>query len=345
MNLDNKAKNSLFYQRVMPSLFLFIFLLLFFVIFRLSFYTFTQFNWGNSSDIAKIILRIIALLLYALIGFWAFYELSDSFTKNKNSSLILSIFQLVPLFLGSNYLIDNEKRDVSLILNFVYSEWIFYVLIISNALIFVIIRLITVENINYQNLIIRALVYLIFSFLIAMFLKIFVFLMKTHSGLSYIIILIAGSSAADIGGFVFGRKFGNKFFKNRLAPNISPQKTWEGFIGGWIFSFLVIITLVVLLNFTDQISQISGRNYFDILFTFPQNSENWISIAKASLILFTIALPIIATIGDLSFSSIKRWNEIKDFSNILKGHGGLLDRLDSIIFVFVLFSLLTIIFK
>ncbi|UUD36202.1 phosphatidate cytidylyltransferase [Mycoplasmopsis citelli] len=350
--LKIKTKNALFKQRILPAIFLSIGLIVIFIIFRLSFYTFSNFNWGNSSNIGHIFLRISSLILYGVFGFWAFYELSFAFTKNKNHAIILSLFQQISILLGINYLkfifgitvIQENFKLVSFLFNIVYNEWIFYVILVMNALIFALIRLITIKDINYVSLFLRTLVYLLVSFLIASFFRVFVFLMFTHSGLSYIIILSAGAIASDIGGFFVGIKLGNKYFKNKLAPTISPKKTWEGFIGGFICSFLVVFTLIISLNFIDLSSQKSDKNYFNILFTAVQKPENSVYLSRTSLVLFTLFIPIISTIGDLSFSMIKRWNEIKDFSKILRGHGGILDRIDSIIFVFIFFSLITIVF-
>ncbi len=94
---------------------------------------------------------------------------------------------------------------------------------------------------------------------------------------------------------------------------ISPKKTWEGFVGGTILgTFIAVMFYKTVIN--------------------PE-------VILSNLILITLFLSIIGQLGDLFFSAIKRHYNKKDFSNIMPGHGGILDRLDSIIFVMLAFSL------
>ncbi|MDD2434778.1 MAG: phosphatidate cytidylyltransferase [Bacilli bacterium] len=102
--------------------------------------------------------------------------------------------------------------------------------------------------------------------------------------------------------------------KHKLLESISPKKTWEGLVGGTIMG--VFIGSIFYYNIID--SEISI----------------WL------LILITTFLSILGQFGDLFFSSIKRYYNKKDFSNIMPGHGGILDRLDSIIFVILGFTFL-----
>lgn len=95
--------------------------------------------------------------------------------------------------------------------------------------------------------------------------------------------------------------------KHKLIESISPKKTWEGLIGGTFFG-----TLIPVVFYHLMISQVTP--IFEI-------------------VIVTLFLSILGQFGDLVFSSIKRYFGKKDFSNIMPGHGGVLDRLDSIIFV------------
>jgi phosphatidate cytidylyltransferase len=106
-------------------------------------------------------------------------------------------------------------------------------------------------------------------------------------------------SVTDSYSQLFGRFFG----KHKLCPNLSPYKTWEGLVGGIVSAMIIACLLRFLL--TDM---------------------NLLKILGLGL---TIALS--ATTGDLLFSCIKRKIGIKDFSGILPGHGGILDRFDSLI--------------
>ena len=98
---------------------------------------------------------------------------------------------------------------------------------------------------------------------------------------------------------------GKRFGKNKLFPRISPGKTWEGTIGGALFT--LALSYVVFLAFND--------------FSF----EKWAGIA------FIVA--VFGTIGDLVESMLKRSKGVKDSGSIMPGHGGALDRFDSFIFV------------
>lgn len=99
--------------------------------------------------------------------------------------------------------------------------------------------------------------------------------------------------------------------KHKMIPHVSPNKTWEGAIGGYLIA--------------AAISTVFGLY---VLTTLPSSL-----VITASLV-----LPFVAQVGDLSFSSIKRHFQIKDFGNLFPGHGGVLDRVDSIIFCLVVFN-------
>jgi phosphatidate cytidylyltransferase len=119
--------------------------------------------------------------------------------------------------------------------------------------------------------------------------------------------------AADSGAYFAGKAFG----KTKLAPQVSPNKTWEGVIGGILLSFVIAWLGAYLLKLDiDQ----------PLLFS-----------------LVVIALAFISVLGDLFESALKRVANIKDSGNLLPGHGGVLDRLDSSIVVapifFVVFTL------
>lgn len=131
---------------------------------------------------------------------------------------------------------------------------------------------------------------------------------------------------------IFAQLSGMLFGKHKLCPNISPKKTIEGAVGGTVVASILVIGLMFLLNyiFKDSIDFLINQPYKIIL-----------------LILSIITISILGQIGDLVASKIKREFEIKDFSSIFPGHGGVLDRFDSFIFVglstFIALSLIGII--
>ena len=101
----------------------------------------------------------------------------------------------------------------------------------------------------------------------------------------------------DIGGYIFG-----KIFKGKKLTSISPNKTYAGMFGSFICSLIICMLFIKYLNFSNN------------------------------LIIFTLIISFVSQIGDLFISYLKRKAKIKDTGNFLPGHGGLLDRLDGIIF-------------
>ena len=128
--------------------------------------------------------------------------------------------------------------------------------------------------------------------------------------LEYVIYLFIISTITDTFAYITGRYIG----KNKLAPLISPKKTIEGLIGGTVMGV------------------IAGATYYTTVID-P-------TVDLGIIIFVTTCLSLIGQLGDLVFSAIKRYYNQKDFSNLIPGHGGILDRLDSIIFIvlgFILF--------
>lgn len=144
---------------------------------------------------------------------------------------------------------------------------------------------------------------------------------NTFGSMPLIIYLLIATFGTDIGAYTFGILFG----KDKINPRISPNKTWAGFWGGLLFSSVLSMTFAFIMAATNNpimpLREYAGglRSIFDL--------NHWYNIVILSLI-----IPPLATLGDFVFSAIKRYFEIKDFGNIMPGHGGILDRIDSVIF-------------
>lgn len=132
------------------------------------------------------------------------------------------------------------------------------------------------------------------------------------NGLMYLIMGLCGAWLADSGAYFVGTFMG----KNKLCPEVSPKKTVEGFVGGIFITGL----LFMLINF----------GYSKILQHF---TDYTVSVNYFKVCILGMALAIVGTLGDLSASVIKRQCGIKDYGNIMPGHGGLMDRFDSVVFV------------
>ena len=130
-------------------------------------------------------------------------------------------------------------------------------------------------------------------------------IISLENGRYLVLLAMAIIILADVGGYIAGNLFG----KHKLAPTISPGKTWEGLIGG---IFLQVVLIVGLIFFIADL--------------------NWLNLC---LLVFPVALS--SVIGDLFESMLKRHRGIKDSSNLLPGHGGFLDRLDGVMAALPLF--------
>ena len=123
---------------------------------------------------------------------------------------------------------------------------------------------------------------------------------KHPDGIYYLLLLLNFSSVCDMGAYFVGVTMG----KHKLCPNLSPKKTVEGAVGGIVSS--VIVTVIISLCFAKSL-------------VIPM--------------LLTIPFCVLGMLGDLFASAIKRSVGLKDYSNLIPGHGGILDRVDSIIMI------------
>jgi len=131
-----------------------------------------------------------------------------------------------------------------------------------------------------------------------------------ESGAAYLFLLMGTVWIADITAYFAGKAFG----RNKLAPAISPGKTWEGVIGAVIGVQLFAVICVLI--------QARVPNYFGAL----AGAAGWAGALLAALLLTGVSV-----IGDLFESLLKRRAGIKDSSNLLPGHGGVLDRVDALL--------------
>lgn len=135
-----------------------------------------------------------------------------------------------------------------------------------------------------------------------------------REGLFLIIYLFLICFSTDCFAYFFGSKFG----KTKLCERISPKKSWEGSIAGTIFALIIPPIFASTTGVTE--------------FLFPNLTLMWGTFA---VVLLSFVLSVIDEIGDLFASKLKRFYGLKDYSQIFPGHGGVLDRFDSYIFVAV----------
>ena len=127
-----------------------------------------------------------------------------------------------------------------------------------------------------------------------------------YAGLVFVLLPMVIAWMSDTGAYFVGTFLG----KHKMAPVISPKKSWEGFFGGWIISIGLTVLYGVICN------AILGEVF-----------ELWM------LAILAAVLAPLSVVGDLLASWLKRRTGIKDYGNIMPGHGGVMDRFDSVVFI------------
>lgn len=119
-----------------------------------------------------------------------------------------------------------------------------------------------------------------------------------------ILLSLLAACSNDIGAYCIGKLWG----KHKIAPSISPKKTWEGFIGGLLLTGFMLICWKLVMH----------KN-----------------ISFSYILMLSLIFSILGTVGDFFESWLKRKAHIKDSGQLLPGHGGLLDRVDSLLFIII----------
>ena len=244
--------------------------------------------WLNNAVVMMIALTVVSVLAVGEV------LIATKYFSNKGIAAICMIFVAVlPAFLCFNQLIKFFPMLSGLFL------LIMFVIILWDH-----------ENVKFQEIALMTFV----SFLIPLSLSTMVFMQKDFEyGIFYVILTFLISWISDAGAYFVGSAIG----KHKMAPKISPKKSWEGFFGGLAFS----VIFVIIAGF--------GYPWIDSLI----NGETAFKVNVLILIPLAVVGSVLSVIGDFSASLLKRQCMVKDFGSILPGHGGILDRFDSVLFV------------
>ncbi len=250
-----------------------------------------------------------AIIMFAVvfaaykIGFWGIngliiaitsamiYEYDKMFNKKLGLSFLIDELVIVGSLL---YFVLNKKNII------IYDSHLYKTF--ATLLIYFCIKLISNSMLNKKRWFLESLqpVYIgIGSFSV---------LVLYNTNIPALIYAFIITITTDTSAFFIGRKLKGP----KLCPKISPNKTISGALGGFITTYAISTTIIILYSLKNKVDD----NKF-IYFMAVAN----------------IFLPIISQLGDLFESHIKRLNNVKDTSNLLPGHGGLLDRFDSILFI------------
>ncbi len=251
--------------------------------------------------VATSFLNFVFEITIGLLCAVCVYELVNSLNLKSKSACILPI--VYALFLPISFCFADSLKISP-----------YYFLILITFIFIILMNLFAMKNIDKIKFNDGAAL-ILSSVVITSFLSNIIILRHIDShGLIYmILVIVCFAWATDVFAYIIGMLFG----KHKLSPKISPKKSIEGSIGGTVFSVLITIAALYIYSVVADVQVKFGL-----------------------AIIYSILCSVIGQIGDLSFSYIKRSYNIKDFGKVLPGHGGVLDRLDSTIFIVPFFCIL-----
>lgn len=251
------------------------------------------------------------IAVVALLGAWEWAFLID---MNKLSSKMLFLTSLILPMLGVTYwtvflevlgeaMEWPEVKEYSDVL-----EWFVIV-----PVLFWIITMFLIRQAAPQLLVLqlRQRFKVLIGWMVLLSAWMFLSKLRAYYGPAMTLYFMALIWVADIAAYFTGKKFG----KEKLSPDISPGKTVQGMYGALVSAVFCSIALRVYYGFSD----------------FETEYSELVALMSINLLMLSVLTVLVSIYGDLFFSLVKRQKGVKDSSNLLPGHGGILDRVDSII--------------
>jgi phosphatidate cytidylyltransferase len=163
------------------------------------------------------------------------------------------------------------------------------------------------------------------------------------NGVRFLVYLGIVCFGTDIFAYVFGMKFG-RHGRHKLCPKISPKKSWEGAIGGTVCGTVLASLFAIFYDLFGHYFVTNGEphKFFANVFNYEAMHP---AVIVTLIIVISFLLSICSQVGDLICSKFKRTYDIKDFSQAIPGHGGILDRFDSVLFASIVFLCIITIFR
>jgi phosphatidate cytidylyltransferase len=220
----------------------------------------------------------IAVIVFSIIGGLEITNLYRDKWPSEMSFFIILVILVLPSLSSRFFLVGIVSILLFLFVLTVYFEWF---QVVDATILFTLLMIITLSVKG-------------------------VYIVNTYGSLAILYVAVA-TYLTDTAAYFSGMLFG----KHKLAPRISPNKTIEGAVGGWIVS--------------------SGLSFLYAIYVIPNR------FPIELVIIASILMPVVAQLGDLAFSSFKRYFKVKDFGHLFPSHGGVLDRIDSLLFNFMFF--------
>lgn len=251
--------------------------------------------WVESTIITVFVAAVAALGVAELVR-------NAAKVKNKVLTILPAVYTAVMVFVFSAlnenlYRLNRTDYAYVAILMFVLAIIISVVYIIATAILILVYN----EELDLAKIAVVCGMPIIYSFAFSCIVSVITSANATV-GIYYLLLVLNFACVCDTGAYFVGVNFG----KTKLCPKISPNKTVEGALGGIASSVIVSLIVTLCFGFFDKILPV---------------------------LLFTVPLCAAGMAGDLFASIIKRKVGIKDYSNLIPGHGGILDRVDSVLFI------------
>ncbi len=306
-------------------------------------------NLGQQAGTVSFILNIFNLLLLVPIIYFVAKELTDLCFPGHKAVFIYSASALFILLFGSGIFLLITRNGIIEWKNLPLDPFTWYLIICLAGIVFftlvsTLVWVIMSRHIVYVGRKTRFW-YPLLVFIINTFFAGFFYTTIIHKWTTFMFLAIL-----SVGSDVFAYLCGSWLGKHKMAPTISPKKTWEGLSLGAVIAMLIYCGVIGLFFIPN------AENTYGALYSFLGNQccsrftpmddmlntqgYYWAIYIGVGLLIMSVSI-----CGDLFFSWIKRRFNIKDFSNLIPGHGGMLDRLDAFIFTFTFYFLITVIIQ
>lgn len=310
-----------------------------FYVLAISFAIIADLNWTILPISVEFTFAILLLCLILSVGVFACIEMNNLFYQKNKYSLSFLIISFLAFQCGIFILYLLKMYGLS---GAQATEWfagLIYVFLFIGVLVIAIISWIIAYSMPCTNRHKNSKYAFLMSIIINLFFFSLMYLFIARTWTTVVLIFLL-SNLSDVFAYIGGSTFG----KHKMCPKISPKKTWEGAIFSLVVTTAVCLFVYGMFSFGNEKFETSYL-FLGVQFASVEqlsgsiNSWWWYFI----IAIIFIVLIIVSMSGDLFFSWIKRTFKIKDFSNFLPGHGGILDRIDALSFIFIFYTVICLI--